>query len=136
MDTLQIASSRINLSVNGDENRLISFDPEDIVFVTGFYQLAGAFAQKEEEYRTKVECLDPGDPKSAQKAADLAVELLHWLREEIDRLFGAGTSLAAFGEGGSPLMLRQFFEGVTPYIRSVREQKVSRYTTDGDGALQ
>ncbi len=136
MDTLHIKSGRITLSVNGDSSRLVSFDPEDVAFVTGFYTLLGRFAQKGEEYSSMTASLNPKEQQAVEAAAQKAKELLRWLMEEIDNLFGEGTCLAAFGETCSPAMLRQFFEGIAPYVRSVREKKLAQYAEPHSGALQ
>ena len=107
--------------------------PEDVAFAAGFYRLAGSFAQKEEEYRRRAAALSEGDPGGA---VALMEEMCGWLREQIDLLFGEGTCRTAFGASSSLGLYQQFFEGVVPYIKGARAQKLERYTRDGDGVLR
>ena len=133
METLKIQSGRVELAVNGDPERVVAFDPEDVAFAAGFYRLAGSFAQKEEEYRRRAAALSEGDRGGA---VALMEEMCGWLREQIDLLFGEGTCRTAFGAGSSLGLYQQFFEGVVPYIKGARAQKLERYTRDGDGVLR
>ncbi len=133
VETLKIESGRVELAVNGDPERIIAFDPEDVAFAAGFYGLAGRFAQKEEEYRARAAALQEGD---AQGTIVLMEEMCGWLRKEIDGLFGEGTCETAFGSGNSLRMYQQFFEGVVPYVRKAREKKLAAYTDEDGGVLR
>lgn len=69
----------------------------------------------------------------------LTKDLCAYLRKQIDTLFGAGTSDTAFGKANTPEMFVQFFDGITPFIQTAREKKVSKYTAavaDESGVLK
>ena len=133
METLTIQDTRVRMAVNGDPQRVIEFDPEDVAFAAGFYRLAENFGEKEKEYRARALALEEGDP---QGAVALMGEMCGWLREQIDRLFGEGTCEKAFGERNSLRLYQQFFEGVVPHIKAAREQKLASYWENEDGVLK
>ena len=68
----------------------------------------------------------------SRKAAPAGIALLHeacdFMRDEIDTVFGEGTSEKAFGEYRSLDMIEQFFTGITPYIQKARQKKTQKYT--------
>ena len=65
---------------------------------------------------------------NTQETLDFVVEVCNFLREQIDKVFGAGTSQTVFGETQSLEMFEQFFTGITPFIKSSRTEKVTKYT--------
>jgi hypothetical protein len=137
MDTLQIKTSEVRLAVNGDAERVISFNPADTLFAEKFYRLSANVDAKLAEFTRKGKELDAdkaagenGMPLNLQARIELQRDLCLYLRDEIDALFGAGTSQNAFGAALEADAFPQFFEGITPYFQRARSEKVSQYTTD------
>lgn len=137
MDTLKIKTSEIRLSVNGDPGRVISFNPADTLFAEKFYRLSANVDAKLAEFTRKGKELDAdkaagenGMPLNLQARIELQRDLCLYLRDEIDALFGAGTSQNAFGAALEADAFPQFFEGITPYFQRARSEKVAQYTTD------
>ena len=133
METLTLKSNRVELAVNGDPQRVLSFDPYDVGFAAGFYSLAEGFTAKEQEYRSRAAALEAGD---ASGAAVLLQEICAWLGEQIDQLFGQGTCQTVFGESRSLGLYQQFFEGVVPYIRKAREDQLESYIQKDEGVMR
>lgn len=136
MQSLHINTGEIRLAVNDDPNRIIAFNPTDISFAERFYGLLGEFEEKEKEYRQKAAALQDdtetnsmGIPTNFGPALALLRETSEFMREKIDDVFGEGTSQAAFGDANTLDMFEQFFNGITPFIQTAREKKVSKYTT-------
>jgi len=134
MDSIRIDSGVKRIAVNGDEKRVIEFNPEDIVFMEKFYGLIKQFEVKEAEFRQRaeeigaVEAVDElGSPVNTAESIRLALELCDYLRGQIDTVFGAGTSQKAFGEARTLNMFVQFFEGITPFIQGARNEKLKKY---------
>jgi hypothetical protein len=50
------------------------------------------------------------------------------MRGQIDVLFGEGTSQKAFGNALELGMFEQFFSGITPFVQTVRKEKIAKYT--------
>ena len=134
VDTLRIDTGAVRLAINGDENRIIEFNPEDIVFVERFYSLIKEFEAKEVEFREKAEKLaenseldEYGIPVNTGDNIKLVKELCEYLRTKIDHVFGAGTSAKVFESNQTLNMFEQFFTGITPFVQKARGQKLEKY---------
>lgn len=144
MENIQIQTGEICLSVNGDTNRIIRFNPSDLLFVEKYYRLVkesdGLFA----EFETRAKELDKNQEKDASGLPVNAGEILQLLKDlctfinsKIDEVFGVGTSQVAFngmldfgilGSNG-PSIYEQFFNQVGPYIQKARSKKIEKYLT-------
>jgi hypothetical protein len=134
MDGIRIDTGTKRITVNGDESRIIEFNPDDIVFVERFYGLIKRFEEKEKEIRTRSDEVvsivgedEHGIPKNTAASLELVLDLCKYLRKEIDSVFGVGTSQAAFGETQTLNMFEQFFTGITPFVQQARSAKVDKY---------
>lgn len=137
MQTLRIDTGEISLAVNGDKSRVVKFNPEDIAFVDRFYDLISIFEGKEKEYQKKMAALEKDDavdangiPLNAKEYIALLREVCEGMRADIDGVFGAGTSNAAFGDAMSIDVFVQFFQGITPFIQQSREKKAEKYLAE------
>lgn len=135
MSNININTGEIRLTINDDENRVITFNPNDLQFVDNLYNLLAELENKEKEYKSREAELDKntevnsyGIPVNLKKKLALLKETCGYMREKIDTVFGEGTSQRAFGSANTLDMFEQFFEGVTPYIQKVRDQKLNKYT--------
>lgn len=134
MDNIKIDSGVKRISVNGDETRIIEFNPEDILFIERFYGLMKKFEEKEKEFIarseeiTKVSEKDAyGIPVNTGEQIKLVSELCAYLKAQIDEVFGKGTSKTAFGDTQTLNMFEQFFSGISPFVQRARAVKVDKY---------
>ena len=134
MNSLRIDTGTVRIMVNDDENRVIEFNPTDVLFVEKFYNLIKKFEEKEEDYRKQIEEItsnkevDPyGLPINTEATLKIILEICNFLRSQIDQVFGEGTSEKAFGSNQTLNMFEQFFTGITPYIQEARAEKTSKY---------
>lgn len=134
---MKVIDGSVKIPVERDEKEvgMICFNPDDIDFVESFYELLGAFEVKEKEFVERERKLEAeakedehGIPANMKDHIGLAKEVCAFVREEIDKLFGEGTSQTVFGDYNSPYMFDQFFDEVSPYIKKSREEKVAKYT--------
>lgn len=139
--SLQMQTADIQILVNDDPNRVISFNPEDIAFIDAFYSLIGEFDSKMNEFKQrelllrKNKAVDKfGIPVTTKEEIQLTLDLCTYLREKIDMLFGMGTSDTVFGKANTPDMFVQFFDGITPFIQTAREKKMQKYTVKAESA--
>jgi hypothetical protein len=137
MKSIQIDTGIKRVMINDDPTRVIEFNPEDVTFAEKFYSLIHAFEAKQVEYDRRSKMIDDntavdasGLPANVSDGLALLREVCEFMRGEIDGLFGAGTSQKAFGDARTLDMFVQFFEGITPFIKSARDEKVRRYLND------
>lgn len=130
MDSIRIDTGAKRIAINDDPERVITFNPSDVLFVERFYKIVGEFEAKLHEYETRYAAL-PVVENSGIPVADAHLALLRetceYVREKIDYVFGAGTSQIVFGDSMVLNAFEQFFDGVTPFIQNTRVEKVRQY---------
>lgn len=133
MDNLNINLGIKRITINGDPNRVIEFNPSDVAFAERFYALMGDLNAKQAEYQKRAKQLESNsvttDGLPVNFAANLALmrEVCTFMRSKIDDLFGPGTSQTVFEDNNTLNMFEQFFTGITPFIQAARAEKTARY---------
>ena len=130
METLNIDDGAVRLCINGDEDRVITFYPTDAHFAEAFFGLAKTLNDKQKELE-KLENVD------VDEGLKVRLDTGRFVREEIDKVFGRGTSQTAFGDHDNLSCYIQFFRGIEPYVRNARKKEIERYMKDGsdDGVM-
>jgi hypothetical protein len=135
LPSLKIESGLIRLAINDDPGRVIAFNPKDVVFAEKFYRLIKDFEDKQAEFETQAKELDAveetdelGLPINTEERLAYIKEICEFTFEKIDEVFGEGTSEKVF-EGVYNLdIIGQFFDGISPYIKAARTQRVEKYS--------
>jgi hypothetical protein len=142
MDSIKIDSGVKRILVNDDPTRVIQFNPTDITFAERFYNLIGEFERKQNEYQKRAEEIEKqtevdanGVPQNIGARITLLREVCEYVRGKIDHLFGEGSSEAAFGDVLSLEMFTQFFDGITPFVQSARNNKLAQYNKKLSGRV-
>jgi len=130
-DVLRIDFGVKRLLINGGPD-FLEFNPTSISFAEKFYKLKLDLDEKNKEYSSRSEAINlKRESGSGQdmfpEVLALSMEVCVYMREQIDILFGPGTSQTVFKDNNSLNMFEQFFSGITPYIEEVRKKKVSKY---------
>jgi hypothetical protein len=138
MDSIKIetGTKTIEIERDGVVAGSISFNPFDLVFVERFERLYSELHAKQAEYLERAKVLesdgavdDNGMPLNASSRMEYLLEICTYMRGKIDGIFGADTSQIVFGETMKFEVIKQFLDGVTPYIQQVRNDKIAKYTT-------
>lgn len=139
--SIRIDTGEVRLLINDDENRVIAFNPNDISFLEAFFELLEDFEKKEKEFRNEERVLNAnkdvdkhGFPKNIKGKIALTRKICRYMREKVDSVFGEGTSDTAFGKANTMDMFSQFFDGVTPFIKSARDDKTGKYLASASEA--
>lgn len=135
MNSLEISSGTIRIAINDDPERVIEFNPSDVLFAERFYSIYKEIETKQAEYLQRSKDLDKqageldenGLPANIQNGIAFLREACEYMREKIDYLFGPGTSQKAFGDALSLDMITQFFDGMTPYVEKARNERLVKY---------
>lgn len=133
---LQINTGLVTIDIERDGTDVgsISFNPTDVTFAENLYALFEKLEAKEKEYKAKEEQLkasaeldEYGFPKNIKEQMELYRTSCEFIRNEIDIIFGKNTSDIVFGRANSFEIFEQFLNGITPYIQSARDKKLSKY---------
>ena len=135
MKNITIDAGIVDITINKDPDRVISFNPLDTLFSEKFYRMIDIFKTKDVEIQKEIKKIDAvkevdehGLPINTAETLALMRELCDYCREQIDVLFGEGTSQTAFGDAKVFEQIEQFLNGVVPYIKKARETKIKEYT--------
>ena len=133
--SLQIDTGVIRLAINSDESRIIAFNPNDALFAEKFYRMLGTLQERFAEYGEKANAVESkqevdgnGIPLNTGERIALMKEVCTFAREQIDELFGAGTSQIVFEDALNIETIIQFFDGIKPFVQRARADKVAKYT--------
>lgn len=134
MESLKISSGTIRIAINDDPEKVIEFDPNDVLFAERFYSIYKEVEAKQAEYLKRSKELDAqvdldenGIPANAEEGIAFLREACEYMRSKIDYLFGPDASQKAFGDALSLDMIAQFFEGMTPFVEKARREKLVKY---------
>lgn len=140
MENLQINTGVKRIMINDDPGKFIEFNPEDVLFAERFYALIKVFEEQEAKFQARLKQISEneekdeyGIPLNTQETFDLVIEICNFIREQLDKVFGAGTSATVFGETQSLGMFEQFFAGIAPFIQNSRASKVTKYQMKKSG---
>jgi len=140
MDSIRIDTGEKRISINDDPNRVIVFNPNDALFVERFYHLVGELDVKIIEYEARSKEIDSvkdvdenGVPVNIEERISFLKESCEYFKAKIDQIFGENTSQTAFGDTLSLDVIVQFIDGITPFIGTVRKQKIEQYINAATG---
>jgi hypothetical protein len=134
MQNLIIDDGYKEFSINGDENRVIRFNPSDFSIIERI-NTAYEEINKATDIDTDIELKPDGKPVSElEKVAEIVSGINTTIKKQIDYIFNSPVSDAVFGNQsplsmvkGMPLYER-FLNAVVPIIRQevAKEQEASR----------
>lgn len=129
MEDLIISTGQVSLNIkddNGDSRGTFKFNPTDILVAKKIINLKNDFQVKEEEFKVKSELCD-----TAESKISFMEELVDYFRNEIDNIFGVGSSQILFGNARVLEMFGSFFEGITPYYRKESDKRMAQFKKGG-----
>lgn len=133
--TIQIdtGEKRVQITRDGKSAGELVFIPSDILFAERFYALLDELNAKLVEFRllqAQFKQTKPDElPSDMPERIALQRDLCEYMREKIDHIFGKGTSQILFGEVRNLDVYKQFFDGILPFFKLARAERVAQYTT-------
>ncbi|MEM5769937.1 MAG: hypothetical protein AAGU32_16885 [Bacillota bacterium] len=134
MGSISINTGKITLSVERDGEHVgeISFNPSDAVFAQRYNDLVKELAEKQVEMSKalskEAESVEDKDEDEGEDDPGLYIESCNFVKSQIDKVFGAGSSQTLFGDACSFSMFNDFFAGIAPIFAEARAKKIKKYT--------
>jgi hypothetical protein len=135
--SIKIDTGELHIAITDENDNFrgeIKFNPKDVIFAERFYRLVSDFQEKQKEYLKRYEDIqrdkevdEQGIPLNLNKQIELVKETCLYIREQIDHVFGEGTSQTVFGDGMVLEVFEQFFDGIAPFIQTTRTGKIGKY---------
>jgi hypothetical protein len=137
--SIHIDTGNVNLLINDDESRVLSFCPTDVVFAEKFYRAMAELKSKAIEYQNTIKRLGEvteqdkhGLPVNSQERIDALKETCVYIRDKVDHVFGDGTAHMVFGDAMNIDVFIQFFEQITPHVQRIRSSRMEAYVQRTD----
>lgn len=127
MENLNILSSEIKLSLNGDKDKIITFDPGNVILRKKFYNFKSIMFQKKREFDIKAKQISE---KDINKALKLEEELYDFIAKNIDDMFGMGTSKKVCNNNKNVDTLCNFLVAIAPYFKQYNENIKNKYVNN------
>lgn len=135
MNNIKIRDTKVRLKVNGDENMIISFDPDDVGFIERYYSLVDFLNKKQNNYITEAQNIDNSDETKeikTRKGIKLLAKMCKDIKEQFGIVFGEDIINKIFGNSLNQKMFEDFLYGIAPYINKNRAEKLSKYMSDNE----
>lgn len=141
MQNLNFDDGYKEFSINGDESRVIRFNPADFGILERIKDAYDAIA-KATDTQEEIELLPDGTPKDQlSMASDVVKTINKAIKEQIDHIFNSNVSEVVFGKQ-SPLgmvkgipLYERFLDSIIPVIKKEVEKemkesqkRISKYT--------
>lgn len=127
MSELYISTGAVKLDIirDGENVGVFKFNPKDIGEAERFSEFSSSLNAKRVEYQEKAKALDENgtDVERVKFLADFIREL----RNNLDNLYGTGTSQLVFGDALDIDMFFDFMEGIAPYYKKASSERTAKY---------
>ena len=120
--------SLISLALNGDENKIIEFDPGDVNFRKKFFALKDELIKKQQELDSKIKKIDMNSDKAVEKVLKLEEDFFDYLAGVIDDLFKEGTAMMVTDNRKNTFVLANFIIALVPYFERFNKANKEKYT--------
>ncbi|WP_312093473.1 hypothetical protein [Aminipila sp.] len=129
MKDISFDTGMIELAIQGDKNRVLRFNPEDVDFQNSLFAMLDhasekmkEFEQSAKEYDAKVNQL--GEIEAAKEKIKIQCDIDNFIKNEIDGVFGAGIANMIFQEASpsaksssGQYIFMNFFDALLPIIQ-------------------
>lgn len=145
MKDLQLNTGMIELAIQGDKNRVLRFNPEDVEFQNALLAMLDHASKKMKEFEQSAKAHDlkfrEMDPIEAMKEKiKIQRDIDVFIKSEIDEVFGKGTASMIFKEAcpsakssSGQYIFMNFFEALLPIIQpeiQKRNQGIQKIIAD------
>lgn len=123
---LELKTSKKRLCINGDENKILEFNPENIETRKKFYNASKKIFEKQRELDVILEKL--GEEAKVEEMFEIEEQTFNFMKEIIDEIFGEGvTDMITDGEKNI-FAITNFAVAIAPYFKDVAEKQKNKYT--------
>lgn len=129
MQNLNFDDGSISLAVQGDMNRLLTFNPTDLNMASKFYKLIEKSEEKGKEITEKAKKVD--NSTDNKELIEFLTEVDEYFKGELDNVFGAGSSKIIFGDinvmstsSNGDYVISNFLMALCPHFEKAQKDRV------------
>ena len=119
----------LRLALNGDNDKILEFDPGDVNTRRKFYNMKDSMITKQQELDSKIKQLDLKEEDGIQEAFKLEEDFFDYLKDLIDDIFGNGATNMICGNRKNVFVLANCIIALCPYFEKFRNDTKNKYTS-------
>lgn len=142
MKDLELNTGIIELAIQGDKSRVLRFNPTDANTIDGFCNLVNNINVKLAELAGEEERIIKSDLPDLEKIRSrnkLSLKIDRFFREELDLIFGAGTSNLVFEDlctsaltGTGEFVFINFIYAILPYFEEEMDERTKKLNASAE----
>lgn len=127
MDEIRISSGAksVNIVRDGKNVGVFTFNPKDVKEAQRHSEIVAEMEVKREKYIEKATELDKGNDTQAK--IDFLAEFIADIHNDIDKVYGSGTSKMVFGDTLELDMISDFLRSLAPHYTKASEERTAKY---------
>ena len=127
MDEIRISSGAksVNIVRNGEKVGVFTFNPKDVKEAQRHSEIVAEMEVKREKYIEKATELDKGN--DVQAKIDFLAEFIADIHNDIDKVYGSGTSKMVFGDTLELDMISDFLRSLALHYTKASEERTAKY---------
>ena len=147
---IKLKSKKVSVDVENEKGEVIgkiAFNPEDIGTYNALMKIGEMVYKIDDKYKEVKDIEDipeeelkevkdfekvRGTVERVLSFAEFTVKRIDEIAEEIDKVFGKGTSELILQGGHDIEALEAFLEGITPYFKDAHDGRINKYLDDKD----
>lgn len=133
MERLQLKTNRVQIVIDDDPERVITFNPNDVQLRDRIYKLGKTIKSRQSEIEKRIQEFESlegedelGVPLKDIAAHNMMVELAEFIIKEIDATFGIGTSEKLYFDGFDFESTSNFMGLVSSKLQAVSQNKINQ----------
>ena len=127
MNELHISTGAVRLDIIRDDENVgvFKFNPKNLAEAQRYAEVVSEMEKKKVEYLEKAKTLDAENDTKGK--IDFLIEYVKEMRNDIDKIYGEGTSDLVFGDTLDIDMFFDFIEGLAPYYKKASSERTAKY---------
>ena len=127
MDEIRISSGAksVNIVRDGEIVGVFTFNPKNLAEAQRYTEVVSEMEKKRVEYLERAKTLDAENDIKGK--IDFLIEYVKEMRNDIDKIYGEGTSNLGFGDTLDIDMFFDFIEGLAPYYKKASSERTAKY---------
>lgn len=127
MSELHISSGAVRLNIirDGENVGVFTFNPKNLLEAQRYSDVVVEMQKKKVEYLERARVLDAENDIKGK--IDFLIEYVKEMRNDIDKIYGEGTSDLVFGDTLDIDMFFDFIEGLAPYYKKASSERTAKY---------
>ncbi len=129
MESINYGSNKKRLCLNGDENKIIEFNPQNLETRKKFLKASEKIFESQRKLDIELKEMEDeqDNKKKIEKSFELEQQVFNIMKDIIDDIFGVGTTDMITDNYVDTVAVTNFIIAIAPYFKEVTENRKNKY---------